>query len=54
MDFEPVKSLDVGNGNTSLILRNLQPLVVYRITVAAISNKGPGPEGVTFGGERIN
>ena len=48
--FEPVMSLDVGTGNSSILLQNLEPLVVYKITVAAISNKGPGPEGVTYGG----
>ena len=48
--FEPVMSIDVGNENTSMILRDLEPLVVYKITVAAISNQGPGPKGVTFGG----
>ena len=42
--------IDVGNENTSMILRDLEPLVVYKITVAAISNQGPGPKGVTFGG----
>ena len=48
--FEPVMSIDVGNEKTSMILRDLEPLVVYKITVAAISNQGPGPKGVTFGG----
>jgi len=51
VDFESVISKDVGNAVTSMTLRNLKPLVVYRITVAAISNKGPGPAGVTFGGQ---
>ena len=51
VEFEPVISKDVGNAVTSMTLRNLEPLVVYRITVAAISNKGPGPAGVTFGGQ---
>ena len=48
--FEPVMSIDVGNENTSMILRDLEPVVMYKITVAAISNQGPGPKGVTFGG----
>ncbi|CAH3152802.1 unnamed protein product, partial [Pocillopora meandrina] len=47
--FEPVMCIDIGNENTSMILRDLEPLVVYKITVAAISNQGPGPKGVTFG-----
>ena len=51
VDSEPVISIDVGPADTSLTLLNLEPLVVYRITVAAITNKGPGPEGVTFGGK---
>lgn len=51
VEFEPVITKDVGNAVTSMILRNLKPLVVYRITVAAISNKGPGPAGITFGGQ---
>ena len=51
VDSEPVISIDVGPPDTSLTLLNLEPLVVYRITVAAITNKGPGPEGVTFGGK---
>ena len=32
-----------------MIMENFESLV-YRITVAAVSNKGPGPEAVTFGG----
>ena len=51
VDSEPVISIDVGPADTSLTLLNLEPLVVYRITVAGINNKGPGPEGVTFGGK---
>ena len=51
VEFEPVISEDVGNAVTSITLHNLEPLVVYRITVAALSNKGPGPAGVTFGGQ---
>ena len=51
VDFEPEISKDVGKAVTSMTLRNLRPLVVYRITVAAISNKGLGPAGVTFGGQ---
>ena len=50
VEYEPVISQDVGHAATFMTLQNLEPLVVYRITVAAISNKGPGPEGITFGG----
>ena len=50
VEFEPVISQDFGHAVTFTTLENLEPLVVYRITVAAISNKGPGPAGVTFGG----
>ena len=44
-------SEDVGRLITSITLQKLEPLAVYKITVAARTNKGPGPEGVTFGGE---
>lgn len=51
VEFEPLISQDVGHAATFMTLEKLEPLVVYRITVAAISNKGPGPQGVTFGGQ---
>ena len=51
VDSETVISRDVGPAITYLTLQNLVPLAVYRITVAARTNKGPGPRGVTFGGK---
>lgn len=53
VDSAPVISEDVGPAVTSMTLRNLEPLVVYRITVAARTSKGAGPNGVTFGGKLI-
>ena len=44
-------SEDVGRSITSTTLQDLEPLAVYKITVAARTNKGAGPEGITFGGE---
>ena len=55
MYFEPVMSIDVGNENTSMILRDLEPLVVYKITVAAISNLDLDPKvsHLEVGGDRL-
>ena len=44
-------SEDVARSITSITLQDLEPLAVYKITVAARTKKGPGPEGITFGGE---
>lgn len=52
-DSEPVISEDIGPVNTSLTLQSLESLTVYRITVAARTNKGPGPEAVTFGSKKV-
>ena len=46
----PMIREDVGPAITSITLQNLEPLVVYRITVAARTVKGIGPSGTTFGG----
>ena len=49
MEFKSVKSEEVGHAATFMTLENPEPLVAYGVTVAAVSNKGPGPEGITFG-----